>query len=356
MKIIGISGRAGSGKDTAAKFFVDQHGYVIVALADELKRTAKKWYGFTDAQLWGPSELRNTPSPKYPQLICRDVLQKLGTEVGRSIYANTWVDITLTTAREMIEGTEPVPGQRMRPGYAPALGLVWNYDPGMQPSEPYYRVRAVSKTGGIVIPDMRFKNELAAIRDAGGYLTRVQRAVADLEGAAGLHKSETEQTEIPDTEFDALFNNSGTIPQLGVQVDQVVERLRDRERRRIYTELVPKKRAEDPVLGAMSPAGKGIQPFTPGQENVPPFKRRNAVPGGPPPEARPFRDQLPPDEDMDTLFPVGVHPSVRRLELYGGPGAPASTQERQAQDGEPIKYPPIVVIPSDEELSRKNKP
>lgn len=311
MKIIGINGMtydketglpigsAGAGKDTAAKFFVDQHGYVIVALADELKRTAMRWYGFTAEQLWGPSELRNTASPKYPGLICRDVLQKMGTEVGRGIYLDTWVDMTIAAAKEVIEGVGQDGIERVRPGYAPALGVVWNFDATLQPPEPWMQVRRISKTGGIVVPDVRFKNELAAIRAAEGYLVRVRREMPGLEGDAGKHKSETEQLEIPDEEFDALLNNTGTIAQLGVQVDQVVERVRDRERRRIYNDLVPKKRAADPVLGAMSAGGKGIRAFDPAQENVPPFKRGTGAVA----EARPYRDQLPPDEDMDTLFP-----------------------------------------------------
>lgn len=312
MKIIGINGMtydketgapigsAGAGKDTAAKFFVDQHGYVVVALADELKRTAMRWYGFTPAQLWGPSELRNTPSPKYPQLICRDVLQKMGTEVGRGIYLDTWVDMTIATARELIDGVGQDGIERHRPGYAPALGIVWNFDVNLQPPEPWYQARRISKTGGVVVPDVRFKNEVAAIRAAEGYLVRVRREMTGLGGDAGKHKSETEQLEISDEEFDALLNNTGTIAQLGVQVDQVVERVRDRARRAIYKDLVPKKRAEDPVLGAMSAGGKGIQPYNPALENVPPFKR---APGAQPPEGRPYRDQLPPDEDMEKLFP-----------------------------------------------------
>lgn len=307
MKIIGINGMtydketgapigsAGAGKDTAAQFLADQHGYVIVALADELKRTAMRWYGFTPEQLWGPSELRGTASPMYPQLICRDVLQKLGTEVGREIYLGTWVEMIITTAKTLIEGN--LAGW---PAYAPAFGLVWNYgEPALQPLEPWFQARRVGRTGGVVIPDVRFRNELTAIRAADGYLVRVRREMPGLAGEAGNHKSETEQLEIPDEEFDALLNNVGTISQLGTQIEQVVERVRERERRRIYKDLVPKKRAADPVLGAGQVQGKGIQPFDPRQENVPPFKRGTAAPR----DARPNQEELPDDADMDALFP-----------------------------------------------------
>ena len=57
--IVGITGLAGSGKDTAADFLVKNHGFVKVALADVLKRACKEFFAFTDEQLWGPSEKRN---------------------------------------------------------------------------------------------------------------------------------------------------------------------------------------------------------------------------------------------------------------------------------------------------------
>lgn len=65
--IIGISGLAGSGKDTVADFLVQQRDYVKVALADPLKRICQDVFDFSDDQLWGPSEKRNAPDKRYPR-------------------------------------------------------------------------------------------------------------------------------------------------------------------------------------------------------------------------------------------------------------------------------------------------
>ena len=56
MKLLGICGKAGSGKDTAAAYLIEKHGFVKLAFADPLKRFAKGVFGFTSEQLWGPSE------------------------------------------------------------------------------------------------------------------------------------------------------------------------------------------------------------------------------------------------------------------------------------------------------------
>ena len=65
IKVIGITGQANSGKDTVASYFVNNHNFVQVALADPLKRLGSKVFEFTEEQLWGPSEYRNALDPRY---------------------------------------------------------------------------------------------------------------------------------------------------------------------------------------------------------------------------------------------------------------------------------------------------
>jgi hypothetical protein len=67
---------------------------------------------------------------------------------------------------------------------------------------------------GVVIPDVRFMNEIAAIQAAGGVVIRIVRPGSGLDGAAGQHESETEQTLIPDSQFDCVIDNSGTLAEL----------------------------------------------------------------------------------------------------------------------------------------------
>lgn len=228
--IIGISGMmfdkntgaplgpAGAGKDTVADMLCAKHNFVKVALADEIKRTAMRWYGFTEEQLWGPSELRATPSPLYPNLICRDVLQKLGTEVGREIYLDTWVDITISIAKRLAAGNcyyDRVTGVRFFP------------------TTDMMRGRS-----DVVIPDVRWAagNEGKAILAAGGYLWRVTRHGVGLPRASAAHASERAACEESAEQFHAVIENEGTFDDLEKRVDLTYACLQGRRHGRAFYE------------------------------------------------------------------------------------------------------------------------
>jgi hypothetical protein len=67
---------------------------------------------------------------------------------------------------------------------------------------------------GVVISDVRFRNEVLAIRAAGGYVWRLERSGAGLMGEAGAHQSETEQNEIDPALFSTFLFNHGTLEDL----------------------------------------------------------------------------------------------------------------------------------------------
>lgn len=262
--IIGFCGQAGSGKDTAADLLVKNHGFAKVALADPLKRICWDVFNFTEEQLWGPSAERNKPDERYlrtlsddewaaryedkdwvylcfpcyratgkvreddpdaraeirkdfkkdPSIRCgicggapnpstarwvptdgimsvlltpRHALQQLGTEWGRNCYPNVWVDYALRVARVLSTG-----------GYY--------YD-------AKYGVRSLTGVGEMIqaktdvaISDVRFLNEVTAIKSEGGKIVRMMRG-AGLEGTAGQHRSEKELNEIPEELFDHVLDN-----------------------------------------------------------------------------------------------------------------------------------------------------
>jgi hypothetical protein len=236
MFIIGISGKAKSGKDTAADFLVKNSGFVKVAFADPIKRmTAIAYPKMTNEHLWGPSEMRNIPIKDYPRphgpwvevgggrrcaccnvpfdfnddsvcyLTARFALQTLGTEWGRVCYPNTWVDIAIDTARNLLE----------RSGIA--RSLFFNYTPwdGIYTTN----VPEGPRPRGVAISDVRWPagNEGKAIRETGGLLIQMLRGEG-LAGAAGKHDSE-KNLEVPEETFNYnIDNNKMTLDQLENQL------------------------------------------------------------------------------------------------------------------------------------------
>lgn len=206
--ILGISGLAGSGKDTFARFLVEDHGFEVLSLADPLKRICRDVFDFSEEQLWGPSEKRNEPDFRYPREKChgcqtcefrcdhyigfltpRYALQRIGTEWGRDCYENVWVEYALRVAATLRQGNHL---------YNPKDGLF----------------RSHLSVQHVVIPDVRFRNEIEGIRAAGGKLVRIRRPGAGLSGAAAVHASEAEQAGIPDDVFDLVVENTGTLEEL----------------------------------------------------------------------------------------------------------------------------------------------
>lgn len=197
--IVGVMGPSGAGKDTLADRLVEKFNFMKLSFADPLKRVCKEIYDFSDTQLWGPSEERNKPDLRYAipgkgHLSPRVALQMLGTEWGRACYPNTWVDYALRVADKVL-----VEGYR----YSQKDGLE-------EVSFPWW---FANKPSGVVIPDVRFKNELDCIHAKGGTVIRLRRKGAD--GDVGLkgHASEEEQKSIKDHEVDFVlqvpegFNN-----------------------------------------------------------------------------------------------------------------------------------------------------
>lgn len=255
--IVGLAGLAGSGKDTVADFLVKNHGFTKVAFADPLKRICRDVYDFSKEQLWGPSSKRNAPDKRYYRLSkpdevllnllekwhelpndgeeepppaheylgitheeykCwvetggyltpRHALQQLGSEWGRNCYSNTWVDYALRVAHTLLFGTiDDSPGSR--PRYSQEDGLTW----GIMCPRPK----------GIVISDVRFVNELEAIRARGGKVAKVLRGKG-LEGSAAQHRSETELVGMSEEVFNILIDNkTSTLKELEEHVALIVK-------------------------------------------------------------------------------------------------------------------------------------
>lgn len=223
MNIIGISGFAGSGKDTVADFFIRHEGFVKIALADPIKRFAMDVWGFSEQQLFGASEFRSAPDFRYPIsndkfLTPRLVLQHLGTEGARAIDEDVWIRYAIRIATRLIEA-------KPRELCYSNIGGLESYIENFPHGEYVRNENFPEKVKAVIISDCRFANEMNEIKKVGGKLIRVVRSGAGLSGNFALHQSEVEMSEISDSEFDFVIQNTGTLDQLKIEVDNVVNSL-----------------------------------------------------------------------------------------------------------------------------------
>jgi hypothetical protein len=152
--IIGITGRKGSGKDSAANVLIEKFGAHRQAFADPLRQIGTILFGITEEEMLDRA-LKETMRDQYPFESPRESLQKIGTECIRKVYPDAWLEAhrRLTTPH-------------------------------------------IKAGRDVVTPDVRFLNEAFSIRSRGGFLIRVD-ADERLGPQTDVHISETEMREIP---------------------------------------------------------------------------------------------------------------------------------------------------------------
>ena len=202
--IIGICGFIGSGKDTAADYLVNFHGYRRESFASSLKDAVASVFGWDRMMLEGRTtqsrEWREQRDDWWSERLDREitprwVLQHWGTEVIREGFHN---DMWIASLENKIRTSKD----------------------------------------SIVITDCRFPNEIQAIQAQGGKIIWVQRgplpdwyqaAVKANEGQEvfkenlkilGIHPSETAWAG---TNFDAVVDNNETIDDLYSQLKNLVQ-------------------------------------------------------------------------------------------------------------------------------------
>lgn len=171
-RIIGLSGRAGSGKTTVAGMIP---AAVVVQLADPL-------YAGLSAMLGVPESMLRSPAYKEVPFLGlgkspRQMMQTLGTEWGRDLIDRSiWI-------RLLERRIETLESQGVRT---------------------------------IVVADVRFENEASAIRQMGGEVWRVRR---DGPATASSHSSED---GIGLEEHEPVIENYGTLDDLRERVLQAL--------------------------------------------------------------------------------------------------------------------------------------
>lgn len=180
---IAISGKARSGKNTLAEQILEILGQdcKIFAFADPMKEIVMTMFPASNPEhLWGPSEFRSMLMPGTESSY-RDLLLELGA-LGRRYCQNTWINAT--------------------------IAMVDKY---------------LSDHNNVLISDVRFKNELRAIKESGFYTIRIVRpgnpySLDDI--------SEKDLDDVPDTDFDFVLINDGSLEELSNKTRDLLRSIR----------------------------------------------------------------------------------------------------------------------------------
>jgi cytidylate kinase len=166
--LIGITGKARSGKDTVARHLATSHGFDHYWFSKPMKDALAAMLGWTSEHLYG--DLKEFIDPFY-NVSPRRALQTIGTDWGRDIINK---DLWLLCAE-----------------------------------------RAITNSPNLVISDVRFDNEASLIRSKGGIVLRISRDDAQ---EVAEHVSESGVSE---QLIDMTISNDGTIEELQAVIDYV---------------------------------------------------------------------------------------------------------------------------------------
>ena len=176
LKLIGVHGKARSGKDTVARILADEHGFVRTAFADPLKAAASILFNWP-VEMAFSDEIKGYKSPLW--------------------------DITGRTAFQRL-------GDAMKIGFGPDFWIKrWACE--------YARLK---DKHSIVVADVRTNAEADMIRGLGGIILHLERRGAGLSGLEGMHSSEAGITFNRST--DLRIENNGTLSELEDEINRIV--------------------------------------------------------------------------------------------------------------------------------------
>ncbi len=244
--VIAIAGRMGSGKDTAADFLRREHGYVVVGFADALKRFCATAFWLPHEIFWGPSALRNEnlPVPITADQI-RDACRYLASPVGsplleelfdlnktpkhqllQELYTSLAPITPIMTPRRLLQFVGTDWGRRLRPDVwllqvQKAVNAVANGVIYLPHDGPLQKIRTRFAPASVVIPDCRFYNEAAFVRE------QIKGKVIWVDASERVHPHEMFAHESEPSaqslqgEIDHVVPNNGTIEEFCAAIKAV---------------------------------------------------------------------------------------------------------------------------------------
>lgn len=174
-QLIGIVGKIGVGKSTAANYLEEKLQFKEVSFAFPLKKIAIE-LGFKENEVFGTQEEKLEKNELW-NISGREFLQKFGTDICRN------------TLPEMF----------------PSMSGIW-IKLGRQ------KIEELMKTNyNVVISDVRFPDEAEMIRELGGKIVRIERDTGETKCEVNTHASELQSSQI---KADVVVQNVEGMPDL----------------------------------------------------------------------------------------------------------------------------------------------
>ncbi|SFK75318.1 Dephospho-CoA kinase [Nitrosomonas aestuarii] len=170
MKLIGLTGAAGCGKNTVADYLSNHHGYLQMSFAERLKASLSAMLDIP-AYKFEHRTFKETVLPRIGKTP-REMLQTLGTEYGRDmVNPDLWV---ILLHEKILKQADRDPNR------------------------------------SIVITDVRFENEASYIRSSGGTIWHIERP-NNPHRISSNHESEK---PVSRRDGDCMIMNDGTLEDL----------------------------------------------------------------------------------------------------------------------------------------------
>lgn len=181
--LIGLTGRARSGKSTAAEHLVGTYLLEHYAFADPLRDGLMAIFNLDPTDFEGD---RKEQPLAWLERSPRQLMQSMGTEWARNtVHPDVWVKL----AEQNLD----------------------------------YMTKALGAVLGFVVSDVRFENEADLIRRRGGTIIHICRADAQ---AVNPHVSEA---GVVGNKDDLLMFNNGTVEEFLRSLDEVFLMIRERQ-------------------------------------------------------------------------------------------------------------------------------
>jgi hypothetical protein len=200
IQLVGISGKAGSGKDVVATYLRNQYeDTYIYPFASQLKLAASILFGIP-VEHFHQRDIKELVNP-YWGVSPRKIAQYFGTESVRINFQNLLGESENFWIKRL---NDHINGE-----------LLYYNDSGERTGD-------IETGDTIVVPDVRFQNEYDWILANGGIVIQLVRQGADGNVGIAGHASEVGYTSI-DNERTFVCVNDGTLDDLYAKIDAIMK-------------------------------------------------------------------------------------------------------------------------------------